>query len=31
MTNLRSILVTGVDLRDTDPSRVSSMEVTLPG
>jgi hypothetical protein len=31
LTNLRSILVTGVDLRDTDPSRVSSMEVTLPG
>jgi hypothetical protein len=31
MTNLRSIFVTGADLRDADPSRVSSMEVTLPG
>jgi hypothetical protein len=30
MTNLSSIFVTGVDLRDADPSRVSSMEVTFP-
>lgn len=27
MTNLTSILLTGTDLRDTDPDRVSSMEV----
>jgi hypothetical protein len=31
MTNLRSILLTGVDLRDADPARVSSMEVAFPG
>lgn len=29
MTNLSSIFITGVDLRDADPARVSSMEVTF--
>lgn len=27
LTNLKSVLATGTDLRDTDPGRVSSMEV----